>query len=110
MDPYKSEQFLAYFYPLIIAFGFICSVTSAVAWNHWKLPLDTCVERNCGCFLNGVSTITYFNGGHITYCYYATFGLFLSIGFALIFGSYHVYRVCVSSGYRRTSSRSVPQR
>lgn len=110
LDPHKSERLLAHFYPLIIAFGFICSVTSAVAWNHWKYVLDTCVERNCGCILNGVSTITYFTGGHIAYCHFATFGLFISIAVALIFGSYHVFRICISSGSHRASRRSVRQR
>lgn len=110
MGPYKSEKLLSYFYPLIIAFGFLCSVTSAVAWNHWKYVLDTCVERNCGCILNGVSTITYFTGGHIAYCHWATFGLILSMAVAFIFGSYHVFRVCIASGSTRQSSHSVRQR
>lgn len=111
MGPYKSEKLLAYFYPILIALGFVCSVTTAVAWNHWKYVLDTCVDReNCGCILNGVSTITYFRGGHIAYCHYATFGLILSMAVALIFGSYHVFRICISTGYKRSSSHSVRQR
>lgn len=110
MDSSKSELLLAYFYPLIIVFGFICSVTSAVAWNHWKFVLDSCVEQNCGCILNGISTITYFRGGHIAYCHWATFGLIVSMLFALVFGSYHVFRVCISSGPKRVSSHSVRQK
>lgn len=111
MGPYKSEKLLAYCYPILIALGFVCSVTTAVAWNHWKYVLDTCVDReNCGCILNGVSTITYFRGGHIAYCHYATFGLILSMAIALIFGSFHVFRVCISTGYKRSSSHSVRQR
>lgn len=111
MDPFKSEKWLAYFYPIIIALGFVCSVTSAVAWHHWKYVLDTCIEVNCGCILNGVSTLTYFYGGHVAYCYWATFGLVVSMFVALIFGSYHVFRVCISSGRSRAiSSHSVRQR
>lgn len=110
MSPYKSEKILSYFYPLIILFGFVCSVTSAVAWNHWKYVLDTCVERNCGCILNGVSTITYFTGGNILYCHYATFGLFMSIAAALFFGSFHVWRICIMSSVQRTSRHSMRQR
>lgn len=112
MEPYKCEKLLAYFYPLTIAFGFVCSVTSAVAWNHWKYVLDTCaVEENCGCILKGVSTITYFRGGHIAYCHYATFGLLVSMLTALVFGSYHVFRICITTDAKRSASRaSVRQR
>lgn len=110
MDQFKSEKFLSVFYPLIIIFGFVCGVTSAIAWNHWKFVLDTCVERNCGCILNGVSTITYFTGGNIAYCHYATFGLLLSIAAAIIFGSYHVWRICMNTGGGKTSRHSVRQR
>lgn len=110
MDPQRCERFLSYLYPMVIVFGFICSVTSAVAWNHWKYVLDTCVDRNCGCILNGVATITYFTGGHIAYCHFATFGLLLSIVGSIIFGSYHVWRVCMSTGTRRVSRHSVRQR
>lgn len=111
LNPYKSETILAYLYPFIIACGFVCSVTSAVAWHHWKYVLDTCIEVNCGCILNGISTITYFRGGHIAYCIWATFGLVVSMFVALIFGSYHVYRVCIASGKPpRSSSHSVRQR
>ena len=111
MDSRKSEKYLSYFYPLIIVFGFVCSVTSAVAWNHWKYVLDTCVDRNCGCILNGVTTITYFTGGYVGYCHFATFGLFVSIAASIIFGSYHVWRICMSTNSnRRTSRQSVRQR
>lgn len=110
MDPQRSEKLLAYFYPLIIAFGFLCSITSAIAWNHWKYVLDTCVERNCGCILNGVSTITYFTGGHVAYCHFATYGLLISIAVAVLLGTYHVWRVCMSTGNRRVSRHSVRQR
>lgn len=110
MNQNKSETFLSYFYPLIIVCGFVCSITSAIAWNHWKYVLDTCVERNCGCILNGVSTITYFTGGHIAYCHYVTFALLLSTAVAIIFGSYHVWRMCMAKEVRKTSRHSIRQR
>lgn len=111
MGLYKVERLLAFCYPALIAFGFVCSVTTAIAWNHWKFVLDVCVDReNCGCILNGVSTITYFRGGHIAYCHYGTFGLILSMAVALIFGSYHVFRVCISTNYQRASKNSIRQR
>ncbi|XP_031639702.1 uncharacterized protein LOC116351708, partial [Contarinia nasturtii] len=59
---------------------------------------------------SGVSTITYFTGGHIAYCHFATFGLFLSIITALIFGSYHVWRICMTDSTRKSSRHSVRQR
>lgn len=107
---HKHEKLLAIFYPLIIACGFVCSVTTAVVWNHWKYVLDTCVEWNCGCILNGISTLSYFNGGHVAYCHWATFGLILSMVVAIVFGIYHVYRVCMSSGKNRRGQHSVRQK
>lgn len=102
MDEYKREKLLAIFYPLIVGAGFIGSVTTAIAWNHWKYALDTCVEVNCGCILNGRNTITYFIGGHIAYCHLATFGLLFPLLAAVILGTYHVWRVCMSSSPSRT--------
>lgn len=110
MNPQKCEKWLSYIYPIIIVCGFVCGATSAIVWNHWKYVLDTCVERNCGCILNGVSTITYFTGGHIAYCHYVTFALLLSMGVALIFGSYHVWRVCMSKNSRTPNRHSARQR
>lgn len=111
MDTKKDEKFLSYFYPLIVVFGFVCTITSAIAWNHWKYVLDTCVERNCGCILNGVSTITYFTGGHIAYCHYVTFALLFSAAVAIVFGCYHLWRLCMAKGSGRSASRhSVRQR
>lgn len=106
MVKYDQERLLAIYYPLIVAFGFVCSVCTAIAWNHWKYVLDTCVnEINCGCILNGVSTITYFTGGHVAYCHWATFGLILPILVAIVFGCYHVFRVCFVSGSKRRRRR-----
>lgn len=110
MGPQKCEKLLSYIYPIIIVCGVVCGVTSAIVWNHWKYVLDTCVERNCGCILNGVSTITYFTGGHIAYCHYVTFALLLSMAVALILGSYHIWRVCMSKGSRTPNRHSVRQR
>lgn len=110
MNQNKSEKYLSICYPLLIVFGLVCLITSAIAWNHWKYVLDTCVERNCGCILNGVSTITYFTGGHIAYCHYATFALILSVGASVVFGSYHVWRTCMTTDVRKASRHSVRQR
>lgn len=113
MDQYAHEKLLAIFYPLIVAFGFICTVTTAIVWDHWKYVLNTCgyeYAKNCGCILKGSSTITYFIGGPIGYCHWAAFGLLISIFFAVIFGSYHVYRVCISSRKNRIATHTVKQR
>lgn len=115
----NHEKLLAIFYPLVVACGFICSVTTAVAWSHWKYVLNTCVptgtdyynnERNCGCILKGLSTITYFIGGHYGYCIWATFGLLLPMFVAIIFGCYHVWRVCFGVRGRRHGQHTVRQR
>lgn len=111
----NHEKLLAIFYPSVVACGFICSVTTAVAWNHWKYVLDTCVstnywEVNCGCILKGLSTITYFVGGHVGYCHWATFGLLLPMFVAIVFGCYHVWRVCFGVRGKRHGQQTVRQR
>lgn len=111
----NHEKLLAIFYPLVVACGFICSVTTAVAWSHWKYVLDTCVstsyyEVNCGCILKGLSTITYFIGGHVGYCHWATFGLLLPMFIAIIFGCYHVWRICFGVRGKRHGQQTVRQR
>lgn len=95
---------------MIICFGLVCGVTSAIAWNHWKYVLDTCVDHNCGCIFNGLSTITYFTGGNILYCHYATFGQLISIAAAVIFGSYHLWRICILTDGRKIGRHSIRQR
>lgn len=107
---YDQEKLLAIFYSLVVGCSFVCSVTTAIAWHHWKYVLDTCVDLNCGCVLNGLSTITYFTGGHISYCYFASFGPALPVLMAAIFGCYHVWRVCMSSGRTRRGRQTVEQR
>lgn len=108
---YDQEKVLAICYPLVLVCSFVTVVTTAIAWNHWKYVLDTCVETNCGCILNGISTITYFTGGHVAYCHWATFGLVLPVLMAVFFGCYHVWRVCLSTGHTRRGSRqTVKQR
>ena len=110
MDQYSAEKGLAIFYPIVIALSFICSVTSAIAWTHWKYVLDACPETNCGCYLYGRTTYTYFEGGHIAYCHLAVYGLILPIIFGVIFGCYHVYRVCMGTGKRRSGKTHIRQR
>lgn len=110
MDQFTIERGLAILYPLIIALSFICCVTSAVAWTHWKYVLDTCIETNCGCYLFGLSSRTYFTGGHVAYCHFAVYGLVFPVIFAIIFGCFHVFRVCMGSGKRKTGTATVKQR
>ncbi|XP_055372241.1 uncharacterized protein LOC129606145 [Condylostylus longicornis] len=110
MDQYSAEKGLAIFYPLIILLSFICTVCSTVLWNHWKYVLDLCPETNCGCFLYGRSTYSTYEGGHIAYCHFAAYGMVFPIIFSLIFGSYHVYRVCMGKGKPRTGTATVRQR
>lgn len=110
MNEYDSERRLAYLYPLIGALSFICCISTAVAWHHWQYVLDTCVETNCGCILNGLSTPTFFTGGHIAYCHWATYGLVLPIIFCFIFGIFHLFRVCCGRPRGHTSTATVRQR
>ncbi|XP_058058414.1 uncharacterized protein LOC131209374 [Anopheles bellator] len=110
MNQHKSEKQLAYLYPLIATLSFICCISTTVAWQHWQYVLDTCIERNCGCILHGRSTPTYFTGGHVAYCHWASYGLVLPIIFCFIFGIFHVSRVFFGGHRRRPGTATVRQR
>jgi len=51
-----------------------------------------------------------FEGGHIAYCHFAAYGVALPIIFSIIFGCYHVYRVCMGKGKPRSGTATVRQR
>lgn len=110
MNQYVAEKLLAIIYPLIILFAFICSICSAITWNHWKYVLDVCIERNCGCILFGVSTPSFFTGGHVAYCHLSVYGLIFPILVGIILGSFHLYRVCMNKGKSRSGTTTVRQR
>lgn len=110
MSQYGAEKALAFFYPLVMITSVICCITSAVAWTHWRYVLNACPDTNCGCFLHGRSTYTSFEGGHIAYCHYATYGLVLPLIFAVIFGLYHVYRICMGTAKRKSGTTTIRQR
>lgn len=111
LSQYETERWLAWCYPLLILFSFIGAICTAVAWNHWKMVLDTCVDWNCGCFLYGSSTPTYYIGGHIAYCHWSVYGLIIPMAFAIIFGTFHVFRVCIGNvGRPRRGVASVRQK
>lgn len=107
---YGAERSLAYLYPLVIASSIICCVTSGTSWSHWRYVLNACPETNCGCYLHARSTYTSFEGGHIAYCHYATYGLILPLLFCTVLGIYHVYRVCLGTGKRKSGTTTIRQR
>ncbi|XP_037954525.1 uncharacterized protein LOC119685436 [Teleopsis dalmanni] len=107
---YEAEKTLSLFYPFIIITSAICCITSGVAWAHWRYVLNACPETNCGCYLFARSTYSSFEGGHIAYCHFATFGLLLPLIFAIILGIYHVYRVCMGTAKRKSGTTTIRQR
>ena len=63
MDKQRSvETQLSVAYTLCALFGGTASITSGIAWSHWKETLDTCVNVNCSCILYGVNTPSVFRG------------------------------------------------
>ncbi|XP_013102486.1 uncharacterized protein LOC106083780 [Stomoxys calcitrans] len=107
---YAAERSLAYLYPIVIASSVICCVTSGIGWSHWRYALNGCPETNCGCYLYGRNTFRSFDGGHIAYCHYATYGLILPLLFCVSLGIYHVYRVCLGTGKRKSGTTTIRQR
>lgn len=64
MDQGKAEKALTISYALITFMGAITSITSGIAWGHWKETLDKCVRgKNCSCILYGTHSYSqYFQG------------------------------------------------
>ncbi|KAI9584943.1 uncharacterized protein LOC119634400 [Glossina fuscipes] len=107
---YKAERALSFFYPLVVGSSVVCCITSAVLWSHWRYVLNACPETNCGCFLHARSTYTSFEGGHIAYCHYSTYGLLLPLFFSIILCIYHVYRVCLGTAKTKSGTATIRQR
>ncbi|XP_075159561.1 uncharacterized protein LOC142232778 [Haematobia irritans] len=107
---YGAERYLAYLYPIVIASSIICCITAGIGWTHWRYVLNGCPETNCGCFLYGRNAFRSFDGGHIAYCYFATYGLIFPLLFCIVLGIYHVYRVCMGVGKRKSGTTTIRQR
>lgn len=107
---YRTEKQLSLLYPLIIGTSVSCCITSAMAWNHWKYVLNICPLTNCGCFLYGRSTYNMFEGGHISYCHFATYGLIIPLVLSIFYGIYHGYRICMGTAKRKSAATTLRQR
>lgn len=107
---YGAERALACLYPLLAGCTVLCCITSGVLWSHWQYVLNACPESNCGCFLHARTTYTSFEGGHIAYCHYATYGLILPLIFAAILAIYHIYRVCLGVAKPRSGTTTIRQK
>lgn len=100
-----AESRLTIAYAMCVVFGATASITTGVAWGHWKETLDQCVGRNCSCILYGVHTPNYFLGGDGSSCIWVTFGPLIYVLFTLGFTFFHGYRVLF--GIKRTTSRTI---
>lgn len=111
MDQHSAESKLSKGYPIIVGAALICSICSAVVWNHWRWVLDLCrYDTNCGCILYGESMSTQFIGGHAAYCYWITYGPLLPLIFAVILSLFHGFRVCFGKGKSRSHTTTLRQR
>ncbi|CAH0546100.1 unnamed protein product [Brassicogethes aeneus] len=97
MDQLKAEQRLTIIYVLTSIFGAVASITSGIAWGHWKQTLDQCIGRNCSCILFGEHTPSKFLGGSNGYCIWVTFGPLFLVFFCVGLTCFHGYRVLFSS-------------
>lgn len=115
MEEYRAEKWLAIFYPLVVIFSIITSVTYAIAYNHWKGVLDRCeynpYYENCvNCIFYAKTTPSQFVGSNSTLCYWSFYGPILVVILAGILGSYHVFRRCMKKGSPRGVTTAVKQR
>ncbi|XP_068628859.1 uncharacterized protein [Battus philenor] len=102
MNQYETERRLCWSYGLLAVLLSVTIVCIAVTYNHWRTTLDVCPggyfeNTNCGCIFYGISTSTYFNGGHNSYCLYAIFAPLPILLYAIIMTLFHMYRVCINN-------------
>lgn len=119
---YTAERLLAWFYSIGALCTFLATVCMSIIWLHWRVVLNTCAgnfqsyssyydERDCGCFLFGSDTLSYFVGSHYGWCYYAAFAIILPLIVFFILGCYHVFRVCFGESQKpRSAKTEVTQR
>lgn len=125
VDQGSVEKKLALTYILCTAAGAIASITSGIAWGHWKQTLDQCVGRNCTCILYGEHTYNIFLGnlnranwdaskklqyflflgGDASSCIWVTFGPLIYILFTIGLSVFHGYRVLFSM--KKTRTRTI---
>ncbi|KAF5290295.1 hypothetical protein FQR65_LT11629 [Abscondita terminalis] len=97
MDQGVAEKKLAVCYSLIVALGATASITSGVAWGHWKQTLDQCIGRNCSCILYGVDTPTIFLGGNNAACIWVTYAPLVHMLVSIAMACFHGFRVLFSA-------------
>lgn len=102
---YVAERYLAHLYVISGVSSLLTTICMSIIWLHWRVVLNTCAggfqsyysyydEKDCGCFLWGKDTQTYFVGSNIGYCIWAWVGPLIPLFVCLCYGWYHVYRVC----------------
>ncbi|KAF5280986.1 hypothetical protein FQA39_LY05191 [Lamprigera yunnana] len=93
MEQGVAEKVLSIFYSIIVGLGAIASITSGIAWGHWKQTLDQCIGRNCSCILYSYYTPTIFLGGGNSTCIWVTYGPLLYILVTIPMVCFHGFRV-----------------
>ncbi|XP_044268992.1 uncharacterized protein LOC123014140 [Tribolium madens] len=106
MSQVLAEKKLLVTYSLCTVLGAVASITTGIAWGHWKLTLDQCVNgKNCSCILYGQHTPSKFLGGSAAPCIWVTFGPLFYVLFTIAMTCFHGYRVIFSS--RSVKTRTV---
>jgi hypothetical protein len=118
---YVAERLLAHLYAVGAIASLVTTICMTIIWLHWRVVLNTCAgsfqtypsyydERDCGCFLWGTNTQTYFVGSHVGFCYWSAFGLILPLFLCVCYGWYHIYRVCCRPVRPRQGKAQIHQR
>lgn len=118
---YYAERYLAYLYTIGGVCSLVVTICMIIIWLYWRIVLNTCAgsfqrhasyydEYDCGCFLWGTDTQTYFVGSHVGYCYWSAFGLILPLFVSFCYGCYHMYRVCCRPIRPRHAKAEMHQR
>ncbi|KAJ3660324.1 hypothetical protein Zmor_004776 [Zophobas morio] len=103
MSQVLSEKRLLMTYCVCTVLGAVASITTGIAWGHWKLTLDQCVNgKNCSCILYGQYTPSKFLGGSTAPCIWVTFGPLFYLLFTISMASFHGYRVLFSARFVKT--------
>ncbi|XP_018321583.1 uncharacterized protein LOC108734465 [Agrilus planipennis] len=108
MEQRVAESKLYILYIFIAVFSASSSITTGIAWGHWKQTLDQCIGRNCSCILYGYHTPTHFLGGDLAPCIWVTFGPLFYLLFIIGLACFHGYRVIFAS--KNNVTRTIPSR
>lgn len=107
----EHRQVLALLFSASVLLCVLTIGPTLTAWIHWSEILDTCVDRHCGCPLNGVSNSAIFSGGPVEFCYFASVASVPAFIFNIVVAGYYLYQTIINKyNLKRGAERRQKER